>query len=143
MTASGGAYGVEELLRAGVLQQEAAGPCLQGVEEVVVAVEGGHDDDVPQVLGDEVAGGLDAVHPRHLDVHQHDVGAGRPRLLDRLEPVGGLADDLDVVLDRSTMAKPERTIAWSSTSSTRSGFIAGPSRAALRAGSAPAPGSHR
>ena len=100
MPATCGAYGVEELLRTGVLQQEAARAGLEGVEEVVVAVEGRHDDDVPEVVGDEVAGGLDAVHPRHLDVHQHDVGAGRAGPFDRLEAVGGLADDLDVVLDR-------------------------------------------
>ena len=106
MTATSGAYGVEELLRAGVLQQEAARPGVERVEQVVVAVEGRHDHHVSEVLGDEVAGGLDAVHPRHLDVHQDDVGARRAGLLDGLEAVGRLGHDLDVVLDRQHHREP-------------------------------------
>ena len=53
-----------------------------------------------EVLGDERAGRLDAVHDGHLHVHEHDVGPQRARQLDGLGAVGGLADDLEVVLDR-------------------------------------------
>src|SRR5690606_2757731 len=41
---------------------------------------------------------LDAVHPRHAYVHQHDVRAGHRQTLERLGAVAGLADDLHVVL---------------------------------------------
>ena len=46
------------------------------------------------------AGRLDAVHDRHLHVHEHDVGAQRAGQPHRLGAVAGLADDLEVVLDR-------------------------------------------
>jgi len=39
-----------------------------------------------------LAGGLDAVHAGHPDVHQHDVGMMPPGLLDRLRAGAGLAD---------------------------------------------------
>src|SRR5262245_45030322 len=39
---------------------------------------------------------LDAVHPGHRDVHQNQIGLERMRLSDRLEPVRGLADDLQL-----------------------------------------------
>jgi hypothetical protein len=64
----------------------------------VVGVEGRQDDD----LGRAVApapdfGGREAVHPRHADVHQHDVGRVFGDGVLDLAAVSGLADDLDVV----------------------------------------------
>ena len=52
------------------------------------------------------ARGLDAVHARHADVHQHDVGPSRARQLDRLGAVAGLADDLDVRRARGSAGSP-------------------------------------
>ena len=48
---------------------------------------------------------LDAVHARHADVHQHDVGRVRSAARDRLLAVAGLGDDLDA--RRSPRARPE------------------------------------
>ena len=45
-----------------------------------------------------MAGGLDAVHPRHPDVHQHDVGEVRPGGSERARTVRGLGHDLDAGL---------------------------------------------
>ena len=53
-----------------------------------------------EVLGDEPAVASMPSIARHLDVHQHDVGAQRAGQLDGLGAVAGLADHLDVVLDR-------------------------------------------
>ena len=47
-------------------------------------------------VGDDRARGLDAVHHRHADVHEHDVGRQFARERDRLGAVGGLAHDLEV-----------------------------------------------
>ena len=44
---------------------------------------------------EDPAGGLQAVHVGHPDVHQHDVGPQLRRRRHRLGPVGGLADHLD------------------------------------------------
>ena len=67
------------------------------------------------------AGGLDAVHDRHADVHQHHVGprargrAARPRRRRRPSPTtvksGWVA---------SSAANPARTTSWSSATTTRS-----------------------
>ena len=99
MAVAGGPDRLEELLGSGVLEQEPAGSCVEGVEEVVVPVERREDDDVAQVLGHQLPGRLDAVHPGHLHVHQDDVGAGGACQLDRLQAVGRLPDDLHVLLD--------------------------------------------
>ena len=77
----------------GGLEQEAAGPGAQGVDDVLVEPERGEDEDA---LARQPPGGLDAVHDRHTDVHQHDVGRVLRRSLDRLLAGAGLGDDLDV-----------------------------------------------
>jgi hypothetical protein len=90
---------VEQLLRRGVLEHESAGPAAQRLEDVLVLVEGGHHEDPGQRRLDrrrDDLGGLQPVHDRHADVHQHDVGPQRPRLADRLDPVAGLADHAQV-----------------------------------------------
>ncbi len=75
------------------LEQE---PGRAGVERVVDqpvdVVRGQHQHPARQVLGDDRPGGGDAVHHRHPDVHQHDVGselAGEPH---GLAALGGGAD---------------------------------------------------
>jgi hypothetical protein len=47
-------------------------------------------------LARESAGGFDAVHARHADVHQHDIGRMLGRRLDGFLAGAGLGDDLDV-----------------------------------------------
>ena len=47
-------------------------------------------------LAREPAGGFDAVHAGHADVHQHDIGGVLGRRLDRFLAGAGLGDDLDV-----------------------------------------------
>ena len=56
------------------LSRKPAGARAQRAEDVVVGVEGRQDDDLGRVLAraQELGGGK-AVHPRHPDVHQHDV----------------------------------------------------------------------
>ena len=47
---------------------------------------------------EQLPGRLDPVDLGHADVHQHDIRRDAARLLDRLSPVGRLADDLEVGL---------------------------------------------
>ncbi len=49
---------------------------------------------------------LDPVELGHADVHQDDVGLQPLGLLDRVEAVGGLADDLEVILGVEDHAEP-------------------------------------
>ena len=99
---------VDQLLGWGVLEQEAAGTGPEGLEHVVVPLEGGEDDDpAPQgrLLADP-SGGLQAVHLRHLDVHEHDIGLVLPGHDDGLLAVACLADDLQVVLGLQDHSEP-------------------------------------
>ncbi len=63
---------------------------------------------VPARSGSSViaAGGLEPVHARHPDVHQHDVRPGRAHDGDGLLAVGRLAHDLDVVLGVQQRPQP-------------------------------------
>ena len=99
MAAGDGAHRLDEVLGVGVLEQEAAGPGAETREDVVVLVEGGEDDDPRQVVRDDPAGCLDAVHDRHLHVHEHDVGSQLAAQPDGLGPVVRLTDHLEVLLD--------------------------------------------
>ena len=56
--------------------------------------------------GEQAPRGLDAVELGHADVHQDDVGLQPLGLLDGVEAVGGLADDLEVVLGVEDHAEP-------------------------------------
>ena len=88
-----GPHGVEQILDAGVLEDEAgcAGP--ERLDDVLVETERRQDQD-PR--SGQLPGRLDPVHAGHPDVHQHDIGQVAPRLLDRLLAGAGLGDDLDV-----------------------------------------------
>ena len=91
--------GVEQVLRWRVLQEEAAGPGPQGVVDVLVEVEGGEDEDPglrPLGRAHDLPGRLDPVHLRHPDVHEDDVGPHLPHQTDRLDPVGGLPEHLEI-----------------------------------------------
>jgi hypothetical protein len=90
-----------EFGRSGVLEEEAARAGLERVEDVRVGVVC-HQDQDPDVFqamrSDDLAGGLDPVELRHLDVHEYDVGPGGPGPLHGLGPVRGLSHHGDVVL---------------------------------------------
>ena len=86
------AHRLDDLARRRVLEQEAAGAGAQRLDDVLVEAEGGEDEDA---LTRQAAGRLDAVHARHPDVHQHDVGAVRLGRRDRLLAGGGLGHHLD------------------------------------------------
>ena len=66
-----------------------AGP----LDELGLAERREHDDRADPLLADLLGGG-DAVHDRHLDVHDDDVGLELDGHLDGLLAVAGLADDL-------------------------------------------------
>ena len=55
---------------------------------------------------------LDAVHVRHRDVHQDDIGPQRGRLGDGLEPVGGIADDRELrpLMEHLSQRTPDRGV---------------------------------
>src|SRR5579884_130930 len=93
-----------------VLQQEAAGAGPNRVEQVLVEIEGGEDEDPGVGHPGQAPGGLDPVHPGHAHVHQHDVGGQPPGQFDRLVAIGGLTDDLEVVLtlEDEAEARPDQ-----------------------------------
>ena len=104
----------DELLRRGALEQEAAGAGPDRVVDVVVEVEGcEHEDLRAGIAAEQVARGLEPVELGHPDVHQHEVRRELARALQRLAPVGGLADHLEVGLrveDHPQAAAHERLI---------------------------------
>ena len=92
---------VQELGRTAVLEQETAGAGLQTLEHVRVGVVRGQDENAyPRqvVRAGDRPGGLDAVHLRHPDVHEHDVRAGGAGLRHGFGAGGGFPDHRDVVL---------------------------------------------
>ena len=106
--------GLDELFRAGRLEQEARGAGGEGLEEEVVAVEGREDEDRrPGARRHERAGRLDPVHVRHLDVHADHVRIQCGSELDGGPAVRRLADHLDLVLraeDRAEAETDERLV---------------------------------
>ena len=103
----GGMRRADQFLDTGVLQQVAGDPGLDGLGEAGPGLVD-REQDHPRLgvtLPDE-AGGLDAVHARHPNVHEHDV---RLVLVDGLHGVlagGGLADDVDLVRDAEGRPQP-------------------------------------
>jgi hypothetical protein len=111
-----------QLVGLDVLEREAAGPCPERLEDVLVEIEGredGHAHARERGIGRDLAGRLEAVHARHADVHQHDVGRVGPDPRDGLGAVSDFADDLDVVGVLEQRTEPDRTSVWSSASKTR------------------------
>ena len=99
-SAGDGAHSGGEFFWWDVLEHEATGAGLEGPVHVLVGVEGGQDDDLegPVGLFEDGCGGCKAVHFRHADVHQHDVGSVLADGVDGLEAVARFGDDIDVGL---------------------------------------------
>ncbi|GGT85563.1 hypothetical protein GCM10010272_32920 [Streptomyces lateritius] len=94
-------YGVQEVLRHDVLDEEARRAGAQRVQDVGVHAVVGDDDDMHPGQGRvrrDAARGLDAVHDRHLDVDERDVGQMVLGQDQALFPVARLGHHLDVVL---------------------------------------------
>ena len=88
-----------QIVATDVLQQESAGAGAQRFVDVLVEIEGRHDQHTHGVVtGEHSPGRLEAVEARHPNVHQHHVRLLGIDELQRFEPVGGLADDDDVGL---------------------------------------------
>ncbi len=89
--------GGQEVLWCDVFEEEAAGAGDERVKHVLVEVEGReHQHPWGSRHGEELPGGLEPVHHRHADIHQHDVGAGPLAGVDGLSAVAGLGDDTDL-----------------------------------------------
>ena len=103
-----GPYGGKDLAGWGVLEQEAAGTGLECGEDVLVEMERRQDGHRWRVGGGQDAPGrFQAVHARHPDVHQDDVGAQGGRRRAGLHTIGRLADHLDVVAAVEDRPEPE------------------------------------
>jgi hypothetical protein len=89
---------LEEVGRVGVLERVADGAGVDGVQHLALVAEGGQDDH-PEVgvVGEQAAGGLDAAHAGHGQVHEDHVGVEPGRHLQGLAAVGGRADHPDVL----------------------------------------------
>src|SRR5439155_17008371 len=86
-----------DLATVGAFEEVAAGAGAHGREDGVVVVHHGEDEDSGLwPLGQNLAGRVDAVEDRHVQVHDHDVWLEGVGEVDDLLPVSGLADDLDV-----------------------------------------------
>jgi hypothetical protein len=99
----------DELLRRGVLEEEAARAGAQPVVDVLVEIEGREDEDARGGLHRrEASGRLEPVDVGHPDVHQRDVGSKAPDGGHGLLPVGGFAEDLDarLLVEQGAKARP-------------------------------------
>ena len=111
LTAVDGAHGVGHLVQRDVLEQVAAGPGPDGLEQVLFLVADRQHHDLGargHVL--QRPAGLDPAAARHPDVHQDDVRQRLPGLADGFLAVTGLADQLDVGLglQHHLQAAPEQ-----------------------------------
>src|SRR6478672_1323339 len=89
---------LDQFDRSNVLQEEAARPGSDRLDHVLVDVEGREDQDLGRaVLRGQDPRRLDAVQPGHPHVHQDDVRPQATGLLDRIESIGGLPHELDVL----------------------------------------------
>ena len=89
----------EQLVDRRVLQQVAAGAGEDRVHHVGVEIgDRQHDDARERREHRDLAGRLDAVHPRHVQIHQHDLGSEIPHLPQRLGAAVRLAGDQHALL---------------------------------------------
>jgi hypothetical protein len=96
LVGGGGLDGAGDLGDPGVLREVPAGACLERVQDRLVVGVGGEDDDLGLGLGSaDLPGRLDAVKPRHPQVHQHDVRAVACGEQHGLFAVGRRGDRLD------------------------------------------------
>ena len=103
----GGLDGPGDLGDPGVLGQVAAGARLQRAEDRLIVSVGREDDDLGLGLGSaDPPGRLDAVEPRHPQVHQHDMRAMPCGEGHGLLAVGGRGDGLDPRRDLQQRHQP-------------------------------------
>jgi hypothetical protein len=96
-----------DVVRVGVLEDEAAGAGLERRGDLLLLDEARQRDDLDLGIGSLDPGDrADPVELRHDDVHQDHVGRELADEVDTLEPVLGLADDLDVVEQLQVAAQP-------------------------------------
>jgi hypothetical protein len=94
------ADGGHELVGAEGLDQEFAGAGKHRAAQVVgLALDAHHHDRCRRQAGRELFRGGDAIHARHVDVHQHDRRVERGGELERLDAGGGRTDHVDVALE--------------------------------------------
>ena len=94
-----------EVVGLGVLEQEAARAGLDRGGDAVLVDEAREGDDLDRgVPGLDLGRGGDPVHLGHQQVHDHDVRCQFGGRRQRRQPVGRLADDLEVVVERQEVA---------------------------------------
>ena len=89
----------DQLLWRIVLEDEAAGPGIQRVVDVLVEVEG-REDQYPcyRIAHEDPTCRLESIELGHANVHQNQGRVEAGRLCDGLETVTGLGNHLDVLL---------------------------------------------
>ena len=98
----------EQLLGLGVLEQVAGRARVERVGDPPPVGERRQDDDARPVLAAaDRARGLDAVHDRHLQVHEDDVGVAVRAAVDGLLAVARDAHDLDAVAGLEQAGDPD------------------------------------
>ena len=91
-----------------VLEDECGGAGLDGVEQRVLVLVDGEDDDPGRgQLALDALGRLDPARRRQRQVHEDDVGRRLERTVDRAPRVLGLADDVEVRLAREDVGDPD------------------------------------
>ena len=102
---------VDDLVALGILEDVARGPGHQHLAHGALLLEPGQRHDLERgMLGLQPACGLDAVHLRHADVHQHDVGRQLVHEPDRLDAAGRFADDLEVLAAEQGGERPTEAV---------------------------------
>jgi hypothetical protein len=107
----------DELLGLGALEQEAARPGAQRLEDEVVVLERRQDEDLRAARGPgrPAAGSPRCRSSRAADVHQHEVGIVLEGRADGRVAVAGLGDTARPSSASSSTRRPERTSGSSST----------------------------
>ena len=91
----------------GVLEQVALRTGLHGAQNVHIALVGRQHDDF--CIGELRSNGeerVEAIHLRHLNVHQRHVRPVRAELLDRVPTVGGVCDHRHIRLNPDQTGDP-------------------------------------
>ncbi len=96
-----------QLVGAYILQQVADGACLEGLVHQVFLLEAGQGDDLDlgPALTDLADGGR-PVHHRHDQVHQDHVGRRVFAPVQRIQPILGLPNKLQIVHDQDERRQP-------------------------------------
>jgi len=91
LASHGATHGFQELLTRGVPEEVPIGPGPHRVEDPLVIIVGGQDQDLYiWVTGPNLVGGLDPVRPGHLQVHHDKVGVFLYHKFDSLHPILGI-----------------------------------------------------